>query len=865
MAAPKIPYPPSPTNVPDDLTDYPASYKSKQNMLLIALFMFLLFYFGLVALCVLLGTYCALSLGTWPLVKIAGIVFFSIAFLFLVKGFFKRHPREKDWNVEIAEAEQPVLFGFIHQLCEELNAPVPDRVYVCPDVNAAMIARTSFINLVKEPKRDMLIGLGLVNCMNLSEFKAVIAHELGHFCQSAYSDTYTWVTRQVIRDLVVGEDFLDRFLNWCKAQGGLPAAFGYTFGGLLWLGRKPLELVFKVITLQWLSIRREQEFHADLVAVSAAGSDAIAHGLLRSTFGFLCFNQAAEDLSLASEHQLYSRDLYHHQNKAAPLVRRQKKEPNLGLPPELNDPMAGKELRAFDREEEEVEGDNTPVMYRMHPPNHAREENAKERFVPAAIDHRSPWILFAETADLKERLTYKFYRMAFKVKKTVELAEPEEVQQFIDDEHAETTYDLKYNGIYDGRPIEPGDLGELNQIIRDSPWDEERIDKVFAKLHDDAKGRNEDYQDVRKEKATLENTPGRLSPRMRKKLKKLERELDKLWEWFKSLDRRVYLCHVQMASVVNKEWRDELVERYRFGLEIQKFYIQSQEQSDKAVFYTNMMMEVEHAHPDTIADFMQVLRKAWKTLKNIVQDARDINMPAMKNFEEGERLADFILDKKMVPEPPMHIEDVRVAWVQKLVDQLRDVRRRCGRLHWKSVGGILALQEKIAAAWEQRRLPIEAALIVEPHSLIPGEVLHAEPLDAASAEVLEAAPLLDEEILEAEPIEAEPVEEPLVEPPPPAEPDPVFLLPGEVEPASEILPPPIVVSVEPPIVDAPVLAASQDAADEFTLDLDAKQEAPAFAPTPMRGETIAKPAKNGRPPMKITYVLPGEKSPLESR
>ena len=359
------------------------------------------------------------------------------------------------------------------------------------------------------------------------------------------------------------------------------------------------------------------------------------------------------------------------------------------------------------------------------------------------------------------------------------------------------------------------------------------------KIFDDAKGRNEDYQDVRKEKATLENTPGRLSPRMKKKLKKLEGELDKLWEWFKSLDRRVYLCHVQMAAVVNEEWRDELVERYRFGLEIQKFYIQSQEQSDKAVFYTNRMMEVEHAHPDMIADFMQVLRKAWKTLKNIVQDARDINMPAMKNFEEGERLADFILDKKMVPEPPTHINNVRVAWVQKLVDQLRDVRRRCGRLHWKSVGGILALQERIAAAWEQRQMPIEAALI-------PGEVLHAEPLDAVSAEVLEAEEILDAEVIDGEPIE---------------EPEPVFVLPGEAAAASEILPPPIVVSVEAPVADATgssVLAASQDAADEFTIDLEMRKPEEE-APPP---DTIMKPAKNGRPPMKITYVRPGEKSPL---
>src|SRR6266540_6449591 len=175
MAAPKIPYPPSPTEVPDDLTDYPASYKSKQNLLLIGLFIFLLFYFGLIALCVLLGTYCFFTLNHLFPLKVIGIVGCGITFIFLVKGFFKRHPDEKELRLEITEDEQPVLFGFIHQLCEELDAPEPNRVFVSTDVNAAVMPRSSLINLINEPKKDLLIGLGLVNCVNLSEFKSVMA------------------------------------------------------------------------------------------------------------------------------------------------------------------------------------------------------------------------------------------------------------------------------------------------------------------------------------------------------------------------------------------------------------------------------------------------------------------------------------------------------------------------------------------------------------------------------------------------------------------------------------------------------------------------------------------------------------------
>ena len=60
-----------------------------------------------------------------------------------------------------------------------------------PDVNAACMSRTSLVNLFVEPKKDLLIGLGLVNCVNLSEFKAVLAHEFGHFCQPGLASSYT--------------------------------------------------------------------------------------------------------------------------------------------------------------------------------------------------------------------------------------------------------------------------------------------------------------------------------------------------------------------------------------------------------------------------------------------------------------------------------------------------------------------------------------------------------------------------------------------------------------------------------------------------------------------------------------------------
>src|SRR5579883_2646341 len=733
----KVPYPPSPADVPDGFTDYPDSYTRQQNLLLAGLFVFLVFYIGAVLFFALIGTWCVWSLGHWFLFKVAGIVVCGTFFLFLVKGFFKSHAMNKDMHIEITEEEHPLLFAFIEHLCDELDAPLPNKVYVAPDVNAAVMPRTSLLNLFVEPKKDLLIGLGLVNSVNLSEFKAVLAHEFGHFSQSAMASSYTYVAHRIIADLVEGEDWFDRMVNWCKKQQNAISVFGYAIGAPLWVGRKVLEWFYKAITLQRLAVSREREFHADLVAVSAAGSNAVVHCLLRTEFGHQCFVQAINDMATALDHKLYSNDMYLHQDRASAIVRRKKKEPKLGLPPLLKTPNDGKDIEVFDAEEEEME-DEIPPMWRTHPSNSDREKNAKEEFVSAVVDHRSPWILFDDPAELKERMTYKFYRMVFRIPKNADLCEAIKVQKFIDNEHADTTYDPKYKGAYDDRPLEPGDLSELDGIIRDNPWDDERMEKVLTKLYDGCEEHAEAHSELYKEMQSLRSgIVGRPSSKMKKKMDEIEKKQDENWEWFKSFDRRVYLLHVQMAVQLDKDTSSELVERYRFQLEVQRLYQESRAAFNKADAYLSAYAAAARGEiqvpPDFPGEVIQVLRESWKALKNIIKTAREINLPAMKNFEEGDNLADFILEGKMVPEPPLSY--VKGVWIDKLMTQLQGVRQRCFRLHFKSVGGILRLQEEIATKWKTLREPV-AAEVVEPEP-IPAEVVEPEPIPA---EVVESNP-----------------------------------------------------------------------------------------------------------------------------
>ncbi len=96
---------------------------------------------------------------------------------YLAVAFVRRGPHDAV-QVEITAAEHPRLFAFLHRLADEARAPRPHRVFLSPRVNAAVFYDLSIANLILPSKKNLEIGLGLINVLTLGELKAVLAHEL---------------------------------------------------------------------------------------------------------------------------------------------------------------------------------------------------------------------------------------------------------------------------------------------------------------------------------------------------------------------------------------------------------------------------------------------------------------------------------------------------------------------------------------------------------------------------------------------------------------------------------------------------------------------------------------------------------------
>ena len=103
-------------------------------------------------------------------------------------------------------------------MADEIGAPKPHRVFLTSEVNAAVFYDLSLLNLIFPSKKNLIIGLGLVNVLTLSELKAVLAHEFGHFAQNSMMvGRWVYVAQQIIAHMVHVRDWLDGIVNFISS------------------------------------------------------------------------------------------------------------------------------------------------------------------------------------------------------------------------------------------------------------------------------------------------------------------------------------------------------------------------------------------------------------------------------------------------------------------------------------------------------------------------------------------------------------------------------------------------------------------------------------------------------------------------
>jgi Zn-dependent protease with chaperone function len=213
----------------------------------------------------------------------AGLISMGILVLvFLVKFIFKRHIADRAHLIEISKEQEPELFGFIGEIVKQVKTDFPKRIYLSADVNASVFYDSSFWSMILPVRKNLQIGMGLVNSVSASEFKAILAHEFGHFSQRTMKvGSYVYNVNQIIYNLLYDNDAYNSLAQkWAGISGYFSFFVGLavkTIEGIQWV----LKGVYQVVNLSYLGLSREMEFHADEVAAHVAGSQPLITSLLR--------------------------------------------------------------------------------------------------------------------------------------------------------------------------------------------------------------------------------------------------------------------------------------------------------------------------------------------------------------------------------------------------------------------------------------------------------------------------------------------------------------------------------------------------------------------------------------------------------
>jgi Zn-dependent protease with chaperone function len=431
------------------LTRPSVSYKRSARLAVAGLLGFVLLYFALAGWFAwtayrlgLVAWYSAEN-NFWMALAAACSAFFGV---FMLNALLSIRSAMPPGLAEVTAQEQPRLFAFLYDLADAAGAPRPHRVFLSARVNAAVFYDLSLLNLIFPSRKNLEIGLPLVNAMPLGELRAVLAHEFGHFAQQSMAvGRWVYVARQVASHLVGRRDRFDDFLSGLARIDIRLRIFVWLPQLVVWSIRSLVDSAFRLVVMAESALSREMEMQADLVAVSLTGSDALVHALHRlraaddawgRTVGFVhgerAQGRATGDALAVQSHitQRMGSILDGEDYGSVPPLPRENRAAHRIFKPELAQP---------------------PKMWQSHPLSHEREDNAKRLYVAAEIDQASAWSLFDDAAGLRARMSAGL--LAGEWEKEAEDTPIEVSLRKLGKYYRREQFHERYNGAYFGRSL----------------------------------------------------------------------------------------------------------------------------------------------------------------------------------------------------------------------------------------------------------------------------------------------------------------------------------------------------------------------------------------------------------------------------
>jgi Zn-dependent protease with chaperone function len=477
--------------------------------------------------------------------------------------FFVKKGGDSD-DVEITASEQPRVFAFLNRLADEAGAPRPHRVFLSARVNAAVFYDLSILNLLFPSKKNLEIGMPLINSLTLSELKAVLAHEFGHFAQRSMAiGTWVYIGQQIAGHVIAKRDMLDKFLNGLSRFDLRIAWIGWLLSLIVWSIRSLMDTVFSGVVLAQRALSRQMEFQADLVAVSLTGSDELIHALHKLQAADDAWDRTLQFTGGMLAAQRKPADLFAVQTRVVQRLGEILDDPDYGKVPTA-DVARNAQYRVFKNAFAQP-----PQMWATHPANADRERNAKNRYLSAPHDARSAWLLFDDVDAIKARISDHLLGQA-----EGEVASLDDTLAELDASYDRLRYQPRYRGAYLGRALTRHTY-EPAELYQDTLSHADIADALRALYPQQLSADLQQLKELNEEKALLEGLHARVLKTAGRQItfrgraihrrelpaaiETVSREIDKISERILAHDRRCRATHLAAAEQISPAWRQYLV------------------------------------------------------------------------------------------------------------------------------------------------------------------------------------------------------------------------------------------------------------------------------------------------------------------
>ena len=541
----------------------------------IAIFLFCLLYLlllGLSAGLVIGGIYGGATLiasGTGFFSSVAGVGLATLGVLFL--AFFvkfalavnqSRHPH----RVEVIPEEQPRLYEFVKQLAEDTNAPLPQKIFLVPEVKTTMFHHSSFWNVFWPARKNLDIGLGLINVLSVSEFKAILAHEFGHFSSRGSSWRSRWYAiNRTLYTLVYEYDNWDRQLGRWASRKGVVGFLSTVVHRMVAGARVILRWAYGIVNRHYVKLSLDMEHHADLVATSVVGHEAMVSALRRTELGAQAYERCSDYLDQLAKFGKRTDDLYtNHRTVLSQLAKQRGLTMTHGLP-----------LVSEGGEVSITARINVENQWASHPSRSDREQNILAHPVAAEVYPQLAWKLLKSPTMLRRDATFRWYDDADQASQSLSASDFADFTK----KEEQCRVSSAYHGFYDGRFLQRFDPKEL--IAAQGNSDSLAFEMVYNKTN---------FQDIARV-ATNQNDVETLMhiqigaimvgcfefdhqkcsvQEAGRLIRLLNGDLARQKRWLTELDQQAFLCHYHQAQQAGVA--AEYVARYQTLISLQEAY-----------------------------------------------------------------------------------------------------------------------------------------------------------------------------------------------------------------------------------------------------------------------------------------------------